>query len=152
MAPSSSINENAANQWKTINAKVREQDLPILNSRLKVYGYQTIGEIVKDFVAGKFPQVTDDKQIDMINKQATGQLTLVEGRFDPTFYKNINYEDMKRYFIQLRKYSPSYARQLVSYFRLYADEFFCTPEKLHELTPRKRAWVLGAMRSFGVYY
>ena len=79
-------------------------------------------------------------------------MTLLEGRFDPTFYKNINYDEMARYFCQLRKYSPSYARQLVSYFRLYADEFFHTPEKLHELTPRKRAWVLGATRSFGVYY
>src|SRR5690349_306556 len=110
--------------WKTVNAKVQEQDLSILNNRLKVYGFDTLGDLVKDFMAGKFPQVTDDKQIEILNKQASGQLTITES---PTFYKSMDYQDMNRYYIQLRKYSPGYARQLVSYFRNYADLFFREP-------------------------
>lgn len=141
--------------WKNINVKVKEQDLPILNNRLKIYGFETLGELVKDFTSGKFPQVLDDQEIQGIkeNLQSSGQLTSLNGLPDNAFYKNVDYQDMHRYYEKLRKYSYGYARELTSYFRRYADTFFTQPESLHTaVSNHKRAWILNAMRAFGVYY
>lgn len=120
--------------WKTIGAKMKESDLPTLNQRLHVFGYETLWELVHDIAVGKLPQVT----------QGSSNA--------PTFWNKVNYEGMYRYYRDLRKYSHGYARELTSYFRRYADQFFKEPESLHKLSNHKRAWVLNAMRAFGVYY
>lgn len=117
-----------------------------------IYGYASTLEMVKDFAHGKFPHVTDDKQIQAVNNQASGRATELEGNLRPDFYKSIDYSDMYRYYKDLRKYNHEYARELTSYFRKFADQFFNEPESIHKLSNHKRAWVLNAMCGFGAYY
>jgi intergrase/recombinase len=114
-----------------------------------------LGDFVTDFIAGKFAQVTDDKQIDGLknNLQGTGKFSALDGTFQPDFYRNINYQDVHRYYEKLRHYSYGYARELTSYFRGYAEQFFKEPESLHTaVSTHKRAWILNAMRAFAVYW
>jgi hypothetical protein len=49
---------------KSLTARVKPEDLPIFNQRLKLFGFNSINELVHDFIAGKFPQITEDRQID----------------------------------------------------------------------------------------
>ena len=45
---------------KSLTARVKPGDLPIFNQRLKLFGFNSINELVHDFIAGKFPQITED--------------------------------------------------------------------------------------------
>jgi hypothetical protein len=60
---------------KSLTARVKPEDLPIFNQRLKLFGFNSINELVHDFIAGKFPQITEDRQIDNLvsNTQSNGQ-------------------------------------------------------------------------------
>ena len=64
-------------EWKTIGVKVRLSELSNLNRQLDRLGYTTLGDLVKDLIAGKITRLTDDQQIDImkINLQANGQIT-----------------------------------------------------------------------------
>ena len=57
---------------------------------------------MKDFLISKFPMITEDRQIQAMdgngNLQSSGLKTVVSGHFEPTFYKNVNLEDMLIYF------------------------------------------------------
>lgn len=68
---------NKVIEFKTMGTKVKNIDIPILNQRLKIYGYQTIGELIHDFIKAKFPPIHDDEQLRSIknNLQQNGQLT-----------------------------------------------------------------------------
>jgi intergrase/recombinase len=141
--------------WKCVNVKVKPEDLPILNQRLKLYGYETLGQLVKDFLSSKFPPITEDRQIQAMdnNIQGNGLTTVVNGKFEPTFYKNVDVEDMLNYLLTIRKFQNHNARCLVSYFRRFRDVFFSVdPAELLKLTPTKRSWILQAIRHFGNYY
>ena len=48
-------------------------DIPILNQRLKIYGYQTIGELIHDFVKSKFPPIYDDEELKIPEKLTIGR-------------------------------------------------------------------------------
>ena len=81
-------------EWKTIGVKVRFSELPNLNRQLDRLGYTTLGDLVKDIVAGKITRLTDDQQIDIMktNLQANGQITGLSGKpYD--FYKQIDIEN-----------------------------------------------------------
>ncbi len=47
--------------------------------------------------------ITEDRQFQAMdgNLQSSGLKTVVSGHFEPTFYKNVNLEDMLIYFRQL---------------------------------------------------
>lgn len=47
-------------EWKCFTIKVRPNELAVLNQRLKLYGYETMTELTKDFMAGRFPPITED--------------------------------------------------------------------------------------------
>jgi hypothetical protein len=51
-----SINDNKVIEFKTMGTKVKNTDIPILNQRLKIYGYQTIGELIHDFIKAFKPK------------------------------------------------------------------------------------------------
>jgi hypothetical protein len=141
--------------WKCVNVKVKPEDLPILNQRLKLYGYETLGQLVKDFLSSKFPPIIEDRQIQAMdnNIQGNGLTTVVNGKFEPTFYKNVDLEDMLNYLLTIRKFQNHNGRCLVSYFRRFRDVFFgVDPAELLKLTPTKRSWILQAIRHFGNYY
>ena len=46
---------------KSLTARVKPEDLIVFNQRLKLFGFDSINELVHEFIAGKFPQITEDK-------------------------------------------------------------------------------------------
>ena len=50
-------------EWVAMNVKVRREDIPILNQRLKLLGFETLGQLTKELINGTFPHVTEDRQI-----------------------------------------------------------------------------------------
>lgn len=159
MEPLSEPKEQVATAWKNwkcFTIKIKPNELPILNQRLKIYGFNTTTELVKDFIAGKFPVITEDRQIQAYdsNLQANGLKTaVINGPFDPSFYKNTDLEDMLNYLLNIKRLQEHNARSLVSYFRRFRDTFFGQdPTQISMLTPHKRRWILGGMREFGNYY
>jgi hypothetical protein len=71
--------------------------------------------------------------------------------FSPTFYRNVNLEDMLKD-LSRRYVYKKYAKDLVRYFERYGEIFFTKPELIREESGHKRAWICDAMRRFGEYY
>ena len=81
-------------EWRTIGVRVRNTELSLLNRQLDRLNYTTLGDLVKDLIAGKITRLTDDQQIDIMktNLQINGQITGISGKpYD--FYKQIDMED-----------------------------------------------------------
>jgi hypothetical protein len=93
-------------EWKTIGVRIKAKDLPLFNRRLSLYGFETLGSLVADFLTGKFPVITEDRQIQTLdsNIQGNGMKTALDGQFEPTFYKNIDLDDMLNYLLNIRKF------------------------------------------------
>jgi len=93
-------------EWKTIGVRIKSKNLPLFNRRLSLYGFETLGALVADFLAGMFPVITEDRQIQSLdsNIQSNGMQTTVNGQFEPTFYKNIDLDDMLNYLLNIRKF------------------------------------------------
>jgi hypothetical protein len=85
----------AKSEWKTIGIRIKAKNLPLFNRRLSLYGFETLGALVADFLTGKFPVITEDSQIQTLdsNIQGNGMKTTLDGQFEPTFYKNIDLDD-----------------------------------------------------------
>jgi intergrase/recombinase len=143
--------------WKTFTIKIKHEDLPVLNQRLKLYGYDTMTELTKAFVLSRFPPINEDRQIQAMdsNTQSNGLQTATVARqqIEPSFYRETDLDDMLRYLLDIRKLQEHNARSLLSYFRRYRDTFFGPdPVQLNKLTPHKRMWVMQSVRQFGGYY
>jgi intergrase/recombinase len=156
MEPTVNVTKEAWRAFHCFTIKIKKEDLPTLNQRLNLYGYGTMTELTKDFILGKFPIITEDRQIQSLeaNTQANGLKTaIVNGPFEPSFYKDTNLDDMLTYLLNIRKLQEHNARSLVSYFHRFADVFFGpNPTQISKLTPHKRMWIMQAMRNFGGYY
>jgi intergrase/recombinase len=142
-------------EWKTVSARVKSRDLAIFNQRLRLFGYETLNELVGDFIVGKFPQITEDRQIDTLirNNQSNNINTLLEGMHNRDFYEKADLEDILRYYITVKKLHPRTSRCLVSYFKRFRDTFFGDKvEELRGYSPSKKMWILEAFRKFGEYY
>ena len=65
---------------KSLTARVKPEDLIVFNQRLKLFGFNSINELVHEFIAGRFPQITEDKQIDNLieNTNTNGQRTILK--------------------------------------------------------------------------
>ena len=75
-----------------------------LNQRLKLYGYSTMTELTRDFILGKFPVITEDRQIQSLNAnmQSNGlQTAVIDGPFETSFCKDTDYEDMLNYRLKI---------------------------------------------------
>ena len=140
--------KNQVIYWKTVGVRIRSQDLPILNQRLRLYGFETLGQLVSDFLTTKFPPITEDRQIQAMdsNTQSNGLKTLVtSGSFEPTFYKNVTLDDMLKYLLTIRKLDNKHVKDIVSYFRRFRDLFFGPqPEEILKFNPPKRGWIIQA--------
>ena len=141
---------------KSLTARVKPEDLIIFNQRLKLFGFNSINELVHEFIAGRFPQITEDKQIDnlIVNTQSNGQRTVLEVGNAGNFYKNVDLDDMYNYYQNIRGLHPKTCKDLISYFRRFKDQFF-TPQKgeeLRMLSPRIRSKIMDSFRKFGQYY
>jgi hypothetical protein len=80
---SKNSNNDKITEFKTIGTKVKNIDILLLNQRLKIYGYQTIGELIHDFIKSKFPPIHDDEELRSMknNLQQNGQLTALSGSY-----------------------------------------------------------------------
>jgi intergrase/recombinase len=141
---------------KSLTARVKPEDLIVFNQRLKLFGFNSINELVHEFIAGRFPQITEDKQIDNLigNNQANGQRTVLEVGNPSDFYKNVDLDNMYNYYQNIRGLHPKTCKDLISYFRRFKDQFF-TPQKgeeLRMLSPRIRSKIMDSFRKFGQYY
>ncbi|MDN5846263.1 MAG: hypothetical protein L0H53_08330 [Candidatus Nitrosocosmicus sp.] len=142
--------------WVNINMKIKRSELSILNQRLKLLGFETMGQLAKEMVNGNFPHVSEDKQIMNLsdNSDKSGLKSVLEGGHNTDFYMKANTTDMNDYYLNIRKYHKNTGRDLVSYFKRFREDFF-TPNKVHvlrSLTPRVRSRVMDSMRKFGQYY
>jgi hypothetical protein len=48
-----------------VSARITEDLLQALNVRLKVDGYQNIGQLLRDYSTYKFPKYSKDEQVDL---------------------------------------------------------------------------------------
>ena len=85
---------NSIPRWRTVSARIRSKDLMILNQRLHIFGYVTLNELVSEFINGKFPHITEDRQIDNMNTntQATDQDTVLHG-YNNDFFEKVDLDD-----------------------------------------------------------
>jgi hypothetical protein len=85
------LDANSGSKWKTIGAKVKESELGIFNKQLQRFGWQTLGDLVKDLMAGKIKRMSPDKEIEImkIQAQSGGLLTSQLGDYSE-FYKKID--------------------------------------------------------------
>ena len=65
VVPKTSHTNNSV--WKTVGVRVKQQDLFTLNQRLQIYGFETVGQLISDFTIGKFPVITEDRQIQRLD-------------------------------------------------------------------------------------
>jgi hypothetical protein len=140
---------------KSLTARVKPEDLIIFNQRLKLFGFSSINELVHEFIAGRFPHITEDKQIDNLitNNSSNGQRTVLEGDNHYNFYQSLDLDDMFNYYRNIRGLHPNTCRDLLSYFRRFKDQFFTQRgEELRILSPRIRSKIMDSFRKFGQYY
>jgi hypothetical protein len=45
----------------SLTARLNENDLATFNQRLKLFGFNSLNEMVREFTKGKFPVITEDK-------------------------------------------------------------------------------------------
>jgi intergrase/recombinase len=139
----------------SLTARLNENDLVIFNQRLKLFGFNSLNEMVREFTKGNFPVVTEDKQIDNLyqNQQAGGMKSLLEGGNNSDFYERADTKDMYNYFLNVRKFHPNTCRDIISYFKRFRDIFFTEKiDEIRSLTPRVKSKIMDALRKFGQYY
>ena len=140
-------------KWKTIGVKVKESELGIFNKQLQRFGWQTLGDLVKDLMTGKIERMSADKEIEImkIQAQSSGLLTSRLGDYSE-FYKKIDEDDFKLWLTN--NYQARTARSYCNYFLRYSDIFFGPnpANELFRLAPHKRSWIIQSMRRFGDYY
>jgi hypothetical protein len=136
----STLQRMSRDNRKSLTARVRPEDLVVFNQRLKLFGFNSVNELVHAFIAGRFPQITDDKQITNLvhNSQSNGQRTVLDGDSNyGSFYQNVDLENMFNYYQNIRNLHPKTCRDLIGYFRRFRDQFFSKKaEELRILSPR----------------
>jgi intergrase/recombinase len=143
-------------KWVNINVKLKDTEIGILNQRLKLLGFETLGQLTKGIVNGTFPHITEDSQIRNLSQNAdsSGQKSVLEGGSNTDFYMKANTLDMHDYFLNVRKYHKNTVRDLISYFKRFREDFFAPNrvDTIRSLTPRVRSRIMDSMRKFGHYY
>jgi intergrase/recombinase len=138
-----------------MNVKVRREDVPILNQRLKLLGFETLGQLTKNIINGTFPHVTEDIQIANLSDNAdrSGLKSILEAGYSSDFYMKANTQDMYDYYLNVRRFHKNTCRDLVSYFKRFRDVFFTQRvDEIRSCTPRVRSKIMDCMRKFGAYY
>jgi hypothetical protein len=135
-----------------MNVKVRRDDIPILNQRLKLLGFETLGQLTKELINGTLPHVTEDIQIASLSDNAdkSGLKSIFEGGYNSDFYMKANTQDMNNYYLNVRKFHKNTCRDLVSYFKRFRDVFFTQRvDEIRSCTPRVRSKIMDCIRKFG---
>ena len=139
--------------WFTISARIRKDDLPLLNKKLEMNGFKTFNEFIRTWIRGEYPKYENNEQVEklLIRLRENNIKDLITDKFNPTFYRSVDCQDMlndlsKRYVYK------KHAKDLVGYFDRYSEIFFTNPQLIRSESGHKRAWICDAMRRFGEYY
>ncbi len=140
-------------KWKTVGVRVKEEDLDVLNTKLRNNGFNTLNEFVHAWIKGDYPNFENNDEVErLINRiRDKGIKDPLTGEFNPTFYRNVNPEDMLRDLSKKYVYQK-HAKDLVRYYQRYVEIFFTKPQLIQPESGHKRAWICDAMRRFGEYY
>jgi len=138
---------------KTIAVRLNENDLAMLNQRFHIDGFETLSDLVRGYLSGDISRAGRSDQVERLlmrlkEKNITDPLT---GEVTPTFYKNIDIEDFRRFLRSKYKYGR-YSDDLVKYYQRFAEFFFIKPEIVMAESGRNRSWICDAMRRFAEYY
>ncbi len=139
--------------WKSVTVRLKENDVAILNSKIKMNEFKTFSEFVHAWIDGKYPAHQKDEQIEkLINRMREKDIKdPLTGEFSPTFYKNIDREEMFQELSKKYVYKK-HAKDLVRYYERYVDIFFKNPQLIQSESGHKRAWICDAMRKVGIFY
>ncbi len=152
IARESSVLNPRKTEWVAMNVKVRREDVPILNQRLKLLGFETLGQLTKNIINGTFPHVTEDIQIANLSDNAdrSGLKSILEAGYSSDFYMKANTQDMYDYYLNVRRFHKNTCRDLVSYFKRFRDVFFTQRvDEIRSCTPRVRSKIMDCIRKFG---
>jgi len=108
-------------QWLTISARIRKNDLPLLNKKLEMNGFNTFNEFVRAWIKGEYPKLENNEQVEkMLIKLREGDIKdPVSGQFSPSFYRSIDRQDMLNDLSKKYIYKK-HAKDLVGYFDRYS--------------------------------
>jgi hypothetical protein len=140
---------------KSLGLRLKESDLAILNQRFKIDGFENLSDMVKSYLNGEIARSNSNKTDQLLRlllrlkeKKIVDPLT---GEVTPTFYKNTDIDDFRRFLRNRYKYSR-YGDDLVKYYQRFSEFFFTKPEIVRAESGRNRSWICDAMRRFGEYY
>lgn len=139
--------------WKSVTVRLKENDLAILNNKLKLNGFETFSQFIHAWIKGEYPSHENNKQVEKLIQRIRdrGITDPLNGEFNPTFYRNVDPKDLLADLSKRYAY-PKHAKDLVRYFERYVEIFFTKPELIRTESGHKRAWICDAMRRFGEYY
>jgi intergrase/recombinase len=151
--PSCPKSVNSPSLWKSVTVRLKENDLTLLNDKLDINGFETFSEFIHAWLKGEYPRHENNEQVDkLLNRLRVNDIRdPLTREFSPTFYRNVNLEDMLRD-LSTRYIYKKHAKDLVRYFERYGEIFFTKPGLIREESGHKRAWICDAMRRFGEYY
>lgn len=147
------LQSKSQQKWKSVTVRLKDDELAILNSKLKLNGFETFSEFIHAWIRGKYPHHENNEQVEKLlnrirEKGITDPLT---GEFSPTFYRTFESEDMLKDLLPKYVYKK-HAKDLVRYCERYLEIFFTKPQLIQSESGHKRAWICDAMRKFGMYY
>jgi isocitrate dehydrogenase kinase/phosphatase len=109
--------------------KTHLNDLALLNDKLDINGFETFSEFIHAWLKGEYPRHENNEQVDkLLNRLRVNDIKdPLTREFSPTFYRNVNLDDMLRD-LSTRYIYQKHARDLVRYFERYGEIFFTKPE------------------------
>nr|MDQ2685811.1 hypothetical protein [Thermoproteota archaeon] len=146
------IHNKSLCKWKSVTVRLMEYELAVLNNKLTINGYRTFSEFIHAWIRGQYPQFENNDEVErLVNRiRDKGIKDPLTGEFSPTFYRNVNSEDMLRDLSKKYVYQK-HAKDLVRDYERYVDIFFTKPYLIQPESGHKRAWICDAMRRFGEY-
>lgn len=140
-------------ETKTLAIRLKESDVAALNQRFRLDSFGNLTELVRAYLNGQMirSSTTDHIERLLLRLKEEEIIDPLSGEASPTFYKNIDIEDFRRYLRTKYKYSR-YGDDLVNYYQRFAHFFFTKPDIVRAETGRNRSWICDAMRRFAEYY
>ena len=90
--PSCLNSSNPSSIWKSVTVRLKENDLALLNNKLKVNGFGTFSEFIHAWLKGEYPRHENNEQVDkLLNRLRANDIKdPLTREFNPTFYRNVD--------------------------------------------------------------
>jgi len=137
---------------KTLGLRLKESELAALNQRFRLDGFENLSDLVRGYLNGEVSHAANTDHVErlLLRLKEKGIKDPLTGNDDdamPTFYKNTDIEDFRR-FLKTKYNYGRYADDLVKYYQRFAEFFFIKPEIVRAESGRNRSWICDAMRRF----